>query len=231
MSDSDGGKITSLLCAFFIYHMPQLVEAGKIYKVVPPLYKIMKNGKDQFLKDNKDYANYMQKLISDNMKITHFIGKKEVKLSKDDITNIIVNTNNYARKLKKISKSFICNKLLLELVANNYDLLENEKYDKLQKKLNKEFSEVYIEDGAITGFANKESQYIILNKKNLKKIESLYEILHDVFDNEIQFKINGDKVYLCELLKIFKDYEPKHKQRYKGLGEMNSDQLAETTLD
>lgn len=47
--DADGGHINCLLVALFLYHLPELIEAGKLYCAVPPLYKVTKGKESHYL--------------------------------------------------------------------------------------------------------------------------------------------------------------------------------------
>ena len=70
-ADPDGNHIKALLLRFFILYMPQLIEAGKVYAALPPLYGI-KLGKDKYiyLRDRMEYVKYIQKEFSKNHKVS-----------------------------------------------------------------------------------------------------------------------------------------------------------------
>ena len=67
-SDSDGYNITSLMSGFFVMHMPQLVEAGKIFKAVGPLYKI-RSKYAEYVLDKKEFVNIFERHIRESVKL------------------------------------------------------------------------------------------------------------------------------------------------------------------
>ena len=234
-SDIDGYKITSILASFFMEHMRDAVEAGMIYKVVPPLYKIIIKGKIIYIKDNKDYARFLNDYISDSIDLYKISNNDKFKVVKKEVAELIVRTKTYARNIKRLSKSRMANPVLLEYLACNYNLLEDKKYNKLNKVIKKKFHFMDIiedEKGFILkGSIDKESHYIRLNDKFINQLKPIYTHIYDYEEGEIYFELNGELHSLYEISMIFKKYEPSNRQRYKGLGEMNPHQLWETTLD
>lgn len=232
-ADSDGYKITSLLSAFFVTHMAPLVEAGIIYKVMPPLYKISLKGKTKYIKDNKEYSEIIKDSIANSMDI--YVEDKETKktfkMSKDDISNLIINTKNYLRSINKLSRKLVCNPDLIEDVIYNYNDLNNKKFLKKFKKKYPYMELDVSKNGTIlNGFVNKEFQYIKINNHIDELIRELNEYL--IRNNYLtkKFIVEDNKLHLYKLLKLFESFEPAGKQRFKGLGEMNPDELNETTL-
>ena len=53
-----GSHIASLLLRFFILYMPQLIQAGKVYKALPPLYSVSSGKKIQYFTDQFDFVRY-----------------------------------------------------------------------------------------------------------------------------------------------------------------------------
>ena len=86
-----------------------------------------------------------------------------------------------------------------------------------------------IEEGngiyAVEGLINKEFQYVRLNDKTLNKLRPFNEYLYEEEHGNIDYVVDNKQIRLFELLKIFESYEPAHKQRFKGLGEMMPTQL------
>lgn len=236
-ADADGDKITSGLLTFFHEHMYELIEAGIIIKVVPPLYKIKKGKKEIYIDNAADYAKYVRKEIAGNMELYHLNGNnKGDKLSPKEIETLIQVSLEYSRKLNQYSRRLVCDRVLLELCVSNCDDLIKLKLNKFEKQL-KELSEfMYIvnkgKNPIISGLLNKETQHIELNKTTMSYIKGLNSIINTYLGGEFKYYIDGvGKVPLCKVLDVFKEYEPAHKQRYKGLGEMKSTQLWETTMD
>ena len=70
-SDSDGYNIASLICAFFMYHMPEIINQGHLYKAVAPLYKL-KNKEHPFVHDKRGFID----VFEDNIRNYVTIGPK-----------------------------------------------------------------------------------------------------------------------------------------------------------
>jgi len=226
-ADIDGYFITSLASTFFTVHMPELVINGMVYKVVPPLYKIKERKGDLYLKDNREYYNYVDGLIGNQLEIADLKGKK---LPHDKVAELLYNNRQYLRTLTKLGNRFAVNPTLLENMVYYYDKpRELTKYMKTLPYLKSE----KFKDGSliITGVYDREFQYLKLHDKLMKKVDSLLHYIYKVNDGMVHFKVNGELMTLGQLMAIVKKFEPENKERYKGLGQMSPDQLWETTLD
>ena len=223
-ADVDGNRITSGVCTWFINFFPELIKRGMIYKIVPPLYKITIGKKNILLKDNKEYAKFIQKQIATKVEIK----KGKIVLSKNDVVDLLVRNKNYVDDINKLAKHFIINKELTELIALH---IEDNNIKSLEKEILKRFPYLKINEKVIEGVADGEYQFFKLNKKSRKKLHRISMHLVEDEKSDIIYKINNEKVTLYNLLNKLKAYEPKHKQRYKGLGEMNPDAVYECILD
>lgn len=236
-ADADGGKISSGLSTFFHEHMYELVQAGIILKSVPPLYKIKKGKKEIYINSTGEYAEYLRKEISSSIEVYHLNkNKKGDKLKPKEIEKIIIDSLDYSRKLVQYSRRLVCDRGLLELCAVNYDNIVNGKLNKFEKSI-KEMSQFMNVDKkgknvVLRGLLNRETQHIEFNKNAMNYIKGLNSIIINKLDGQYEYYIDGiGTIPLHVLIDEFKKYEPKHKQRYKGLGEMGTTQLWETTMN
>lgn len=211
--------------------MYELVKRGVIVKVIPPLYKIKKGKKDIYLNTNKDYAEYIRKEIASNLVISDINGKK---LKSKELEYIIENSIEYTRALNKYSRRLVCDKSLLEVLMHHYEEISDNKYKKLEKDLKKRFEFIRLENNgntvSLTGTINKEFQRIFFTKNTIHYLKDLFNI-HKESKCDREYILDGEVVLFSRLLIEFEKYEPKHKTRYKGLGEMNATQLWDTTMN
>ena len=229
-ADVDGNRITSGVCTIFMVHFYELVKRGLVYKIVPPLYKVEVGKKKILLQNNKEYAEFIQKQIAS--KVTISLKNKE--LSKAEVIDLLVRNKRYLDDIDALAKHLIVNPELAELVAFHSNDKDN--YKALIKDVNKRFPFIKLtkdkkDKYSLEGLADMEYQLVKLNKKLKKKAERLNIHLNDIEKGNIYYKCNGEKVSLYTMMKKLKAYEPNHKQRYKGLGEMNADAVYDTILN
>lgn len=235
-ADTDGGKISSGLSTFFHEHMYPLVEAGIIMKAIPPLYRIKKGKKEIYINNNAEYAEYIRKEISGNIEASRIEGKKHIKMSGKEIEKLISDSFIYNRTLNQYSRKLIADTRLVEIASVYYkDIIKN-KFDKFEKELKQLSKFIELKQNKkyyyLEGLVDKEYVRIDLTKSNLHYLSELNNIIETKLDGQFKYYIEGHgNVYLSELLELLKKYEPAHKQRYKGLGEMNATQLWQTTMD
>lgn len=75
-ADPDGQHINVLLMTLFLCHLPQLIEAGKIYQAMPPLFKVEHRKKDYYLQNDSELADFIKK-YGEPKEITRFKGLGE----------------------------------------------------------------------------------------------------------------------------------------------------------
>lgn len=206
--------------------MPQLIQAGKVYKAVPPLYSIPRKGGEEYFTGQYDFVKYIQKLFIKNNIITDMNNKS---ISNKDMTVFFMRNQDYVYYLEKLSKTYAVEPKLLELALMNYHNKTSLKALQKTVKSKYRFMEVskvkdtYVFEGIIN-----ESNTLFMNDRLIKDCKPILNIL-DKNDN-FSYRMNGNIVTIYDIMKAFENAQPAHLQRYKGLGEMDADQLAESTL-
>ena len=230
-ADVDGSHIQTLLLTFFFRFLRPVVENGYVYLAQPPLYRYKKGKKEIYLKDDKTMNEFLIKNGIENMEFTG-IGTNEL------IENFKL-IAAYRNVLKDLEKRFSVISVVRHIIENP-DLV------------GKPFKELYKD---LEGFIKNEGYNILNSIVNDEKInlfiqtkEGLEELLinDDFFTNSllqegiyIYKKIEKNRVDFLEgkyLIEALEDIEKNAKkgayiQRYKGLGEMNPEQLWETTMN
>jgi DNA gyrase subunit B len=248
-ADVDGAHIRTLLLTFFFRYMPALIEKGYLYIAQPPLYKVKRGQSDTYLKDESALHNYLKQIIVKNSIVKY----DAEQLSEDGVTKLLdklIKFSNIIRNYSNQIPDYIIEELLfLGFFNKNNDLDIALRADELVIKFNKLFKE-----SAIKWEITKTELGIQINKLE-KSVKEVYEVSKNLFSEKNkdiivdlvstlnEFKQKGEFIYKDEIVKINStiidlvdtlfSYAKKglYIQRFKGLGEMNPEQLWETTLD
>ena len=251
-ADVDGSHIRTLLLTFFYRHMPDLIKGGYVYIAQPPLYRIKKGKSELYLKDDKELDNF---LVNDVVEKGFLLQKNGLTVKGTDLANLFNLLISFDKLLSQLAAGNDNLYFLLEqsTISNffkldNFDNQEksNKTVDYLLKRLNYDVqiwsAEVKQNESVIfyrTENKVKEQFEIFLkdfNEQNYSNLKRFSDRLQEYFLDTSSFQIDGDKFNIFapkDLLFIGLEQSKKGLtfQRYKGLGEMNPDQLWETTLD
>src|SRR3989440_439510 len=173
-ADVDGSHIRTLLLTFFYRQMPELVESGHVYIAQPPLFKVKRGKREEYIKDERSMVRYLMRQATSDMKVTS--AKTEGVVEGRDLARALeqmVELNRYCEKLvRRLGNDERLLQLLLEAFAGSEGILR--------------------ENGA---------------KETVETREKLLERVLTTAKKDLTI------------------------QRYKGLGEMNPEQLWETTMN
>lgn len=249
-ADVDGSHIRTLLLTFFFRYMKELVESGYLYIAKPPLYKAKIGKKEQYLLDEKSFKSFLISWIKETGRL--IINNQQ--LATVDYISILDNLLDYYHHLNDLSRSFKLHYRYLNYIVEFLfkSKLNKDKFinlDNLQDFIN-ELS-IYFKDYIITA-EQKDENYIInlknLNNEwsfdiNLLSTPEIYRLLDlylnlDLLNKEWKLIIENKDKFISDvgilnlmsaIINISKPYMSI--QRYKGLGEMNPEQLWETAMD
>ncbi|MBE0460655.1 MAG: DNA topoisomerase (ATP-hydrolyzing) subunit B [Candidatus Aminicenantes bacterium] len=249
-ADVDGSHIRTLILTFFYRQMPKLIENGHIYIAQPPLYKISKGKSFQYLKDEREFENYIIRKITEEFQIK---ANKQKEIIKGDkfrkFLQKIIAKKHYIRVLERKNYPFFIIDILLQNGAANVDFLRKvQKIEKVQNILNeKSIISVLSKDEehglyelSVNFQVNGMKIVTKVNQELIKSVEykSLYKLHEELeyFKPPYQVISNSEKVSVENDAKLLEYLSEKGKkglviQRYKGLGEMAPQQLWETTMN
>lgn len=247
-ADVDGSHIRTLLLTFFFRHMRPIIDKGYLYIAQPPLYKVKRGSSVVYIKNEKEFETYILNEAVKDAKMTFCSGET---VSGFDLKHIIETSINVAHSIESltpyINNAQIIEKLLLsgcliECSDNNIAILR----DYLTSMRNEEYTyEANINNGVLEISVNSFGSHEIvtvdqafLSLPEVKSLNRLHDKLYSMFSGQAQLELGGGK----EICTLTGPLELKEKvlefgrrgltiNRYKGLGEMNPDQLWETTLD
>jgi DNA gyrase subunit B len=254
-ADVDGAHIRTLLLTFFYRQMPELIEAGHIYIAQPPLYKIKKGKQEKYLKDDGEKEAYLIEMALNNVSIALLPDNRA--LDEEEINRISRQYLVMNKERIRLEKRY--NPQLLNVIRSLSPVKASQLTDRgametwatdLGRRLGH-----YIEDGAkylveaFDGGGNEFGVKVVVNTHGSEAINILvpdffrsreyekYVALENLYGFEELVVTKGDKENRFSSMKAAFDWllaeaaQGLHLQRYKGLGEMNPNQLWETTMD
>jgi DNA gyrase subunit B len=255
-ADVDGAHIRTLLLTFFYRQMLELVERGHIYIAQPPLYKVKKGKQERYLKDEADREAYLLEMALENSQLFVKEGQAPIEnQSLRDMVDCYIKMNrSYNRLCKRYHPTIVDSvrymKLMTEKDCKN-EVSVKEWFENLVAHLNSDDANVteysfelfstnddYFGAKITVSIHGLESSNVFapdfFSSEDYKKLSAL-EQLKDL--NEDAYIQRNERKQAITSLKLAFDWLLKEAeqglsiQRYKGLGEMNPDQLWETTMN
>ncbi|MFG6517216.1 DNA topoisomerase (ATP-hydrolyzing) subunit B [Sulfitobacter sp. 1A13496] len=251
-ADVDGAHIRTLLLTFFYRQMPELIENGHLYIAQPPLYKVSRGKSEVYLKDEAAMEEYLIQQGVDGAMLRQGNGEE---ITGQDLTRVV----DMARQLRRVLEAFPTHypRHILEQAAIAGAFVEGAVDSDLQgvaDKVADRLNLIALEyergwQGRITQDHGIRLARILrgveevrtldgrmLRSGEAKKSGSFTRHLQEVYDQPAKLirKDRSQMIYgPMDLLNAILAEGEKglSLQRYKGLGEMNPDQLWETTLD
>ena len=247
-ADVDGSHIRTLLLTLFYRKMPELIERGYLYIAQPPLYKIKHGNKEAYAKDEDEFEKFITNRGTE--KIQCLVG--DTRLEGIMLKNAIERVKDIERYFRDMQSTGIGRKFILNLfladVNKREDFEGQEKLGRVKTSLEKEGLSVEI-------IKDREHNLFALNVKDSKRKDYSAKIDYEIcaqgdytetyraykqvqafYDGEIKITDGGTQTHLLDTEGLLgfvneRGKEGINMQRYKGLGEMNPEQLWSTTMD
>ena len=249
-ADVDGAHIRTLLLTFFFRQMPELIRRGHLYIAQPPLYKVSRGKSEQYLLDDKSLNDY---LYTEGQADGALVLHSGETIASADLADVIAKARKVGEALDefpaRLSRDVIVQAALARALNEAGDDAE-EAATRVAERLNT-ISEEY--ERGWKGAPDGEGGYVftrevrgvdetreltrdVLLSADARRVEAAIEDLIPVFEQPATWTRKDQSVTLygpAGLLDAVRAGGEKgvSVQRYKGLGEMNPDQLWETTLD
>ena len=247
-ADVDGSHIRTLLLTFFYRHMPELIEKGYVYIAQPPLYKLKHGKRHRHIKDDLEFSEYILKLALENATILY----DDQCLDGEELENLCREFMEVERTIQSMKENYD-SVVLMAIMDSGFNINDFNEQDinTIEGLLNKDGYEgsLYelsvIRNGTIDLKVNKKihgnSVTYVFGKKfwlstEYQSIQSLADKLGKLFFNGMTV-VKKDKNFSCREFSqalnwlLVQAKKSITLQRYKGLGEMNPEQLWETTMD
>jgi len=258
-ADVDGSHIRTLLLTFFYRQMPEIMERGHIFIAQPPLYKVKKGKQERYIKDDEALTEYLTTLALDNASI--HVNESAPAISGVALEQLVNQFRTTMETIKRISRQIpadILEKMIYSSLIAKEDFADKAKVEAWAQSLITQLEEqdgngsIYSVSVELDNERNiyhprfnvrqhgidKEYDcgYEFIQSSEFAAILSLNEAINDLMEEGAYVK-RGEKVKAVSSFEqalnwlMAESKRGQYIQRYKGLGEMNPDQLWETTMD
>ena len=253
-ADVDGAHIRTLLLTFFFRQMPELIERGHIYIAQPPLYKVARGKSVQYLKDEKALEEYLITMGLEDAALT--LGNGEVRVGQD-LREVIQDALRLRSLLDNLHSRYNRNVVEQAAISGalNPELTDNreraeataadvaKRLDLIAEETERGWTGHVTEEGGlrfermVRGVKETANLDVaLIGSADARHIDQLFSRLHEIYGvppvlkrKEEKNDISGPRALLASIFAVGR--KGLTMQRYKGLGEMNAEQLWETTLD
>ncbi|MCC5796101.1 MAG: DNA topoisomerase (ATP-hydrolyzing) subunit B [Methylophaga sp.] len=256
-ADVDGSHIRTLLLTFFYRQMPELIERGHVYIAQPPLYKIKKGKQERYLKDDNEMERYLTEVALTNAALYPSADAAAIEgnaleqlvAEYQTITSIITRLSNhyypafleqliYQPAIPELGDSSAMQPWLDTIAAGlNKGMPTGTRFDLSTAKNDQEpvphINVSFSRHGIATEFHIPGEFFA---STEYQKILSFSSKINGLFDGEGRVERGDRSETVTNFAQVVKwllqeAKRGQHVQRYKGLGEMNPEQLWETTMD
>jgi DNA gyrase subunit B len=248
-ADVDGSHIRTLLLTFFFRHMKELIERGHVYIAQPPLYRVKRGKMDRYIRDEREFSHELMRRATED----HIVKAKEgVALEGAALTRFLLDVQEYDQLAAKLMRR-LRDRALVDLVAAS-DLEKKADFEdkKALEKLLKAIEKAKVKTEAKLSFDEEHSLYelvlgngsghsakinwALVSMPDVKRLRTLSRAISASDKPPFTVARNGDKVNkenaAAVLAFVLEDAKKDFTiTRFKGLGEMNPDQLWATTMN
>ena len=253
-ADVDGSHIRTLLLTFFFRHMQELIMRGNVFIAQPPLYRIKKGKSEKYIKDEKEYTREIMRRATENLTLE--IGKNgngaKATIDSGELRSFLMNLDEFEQIFGKVERK-LRDARVVEVIANpalhidtKSDFSEKANLEQVieglkaaqikpELKQDEEHSAWSVSYHDSTN-AERQIGLELAARPEYKRLRSLCKQIARY--NEPPFTVvknehRESQTNWRDLLAFVKNEGKKDSsvQRYKGLGEMNADQLADTTMN
>ena len=257
-ADVDGSHIRTLLLTFFYRQMPKLVEDGYVYIAQPPLYKVKRGKKEEYIKDEKSMFRYLMRMGTNDVHVT--MGERTIEGR--ELTKLLEQTTEYTNYFSRFARRVANDENLLAAILEGFGGREGvlEKHGVRLKKVFAQEELLAEVEGFISnagysteltsdeehglseieiGLPNGQNLILDWNLASYVEFQKAVEVKRSLeadFPGPFVLGENGKSEEITSREELLEKVTALAKkdltiQRYKGLGEMNPEQLWETTMD
>ncbi len=254
-ADVDGSHIRTLLLTFFFRHMNELILRERVYIAQPPLYSIKKGKSEKYIKDDKELTREITRRAMDNLTVeihSNGSGAPKVVIEGTELRNFLLNLDEFEQMFHKVERRLRDARVVEAL--SNVDLRIDAKADFQEEANLKPVFEKLTELGLKPEMRRDEehSTFAVIYKDQTqaergvgigllvqpeyRRFRALAKTIARYNDPPFVVVKSGDRASQADWSGLLSYIKAEGKRgidvkRYKGLGEMNAEQLAETTMN
>jgi len=256
-ADVDGSHIRTLLLTFFFRQMPELIERGHIYIAQPPLYKVQKGKREQYVKDEGELDEHFLQLALDGAEL--YVNPDAPPIKGESLDQLVRGYREVVARLESLGRVYPLEvtRLLLEMPELLVTDLGDEAKVRTWVDMLKErvVSDAAVDYDVTVQYDQEHHVYLPRIRKTARGVTAEFVFSQDFFRSSDYRLVTEMSAQLSGLLEEgaqaergersqpVQDFESALSwfmaearrgtdiQRYKGLGEMNPDQLWDTTMD
>ena len=245
-ADVDGSHIRTLLLTFFYRQMNELIERGNIYIAQPPLFKVKKGKSEQYIKDERQMSRFLLKKATENLVIE--VGGHE--LNGRDLTSFLEKLIELNGVFTRVDRHFRDARIVDHLLSMDAEsrafLADQQKMKTLAEKVESFGYSAEIltdEEHSVQKLLYRQGSqsprlvgYPQLSSPEYQRLLVLHKAIGSLDQPPFTVKLDSTATVLKDRQSLIDHVMELGKkdlqiQRYKGLGEMNPEQLWETTMD
>ena len=253
-ADVDGAHIRTLLLTFFFRHMAEIIEAGYLYIAQPPLFKVKRGSSEVYLKDEQTFDDYLLRTGLEECVFHHHDGRQ---IAAAELEEMVQKARRAAVLIRVMSRHLpiaIAERAAIAGTFSPENLKDEHKAglqaDHIAHSLDR------LDSGAEQGWSGEaDGEGGLVFRRTVRGVTETHRITASLVRSDEAIALDTMAMDLQELYAAPGELERKERrhritgptdlvnvvrqlgqrgasiQRYKGLGEMNPEQLWETTLD
>jgi DNA gyrase subunit B len=249
-ADVDGSHIRTLLLTFLYRQMRELVERGHVYIAQPPLYLIKKGKSLRYIRDEKEFRREVMRRATEDHAVEIGNGAKKVRLEGGELTNFLMALAEYTELFEKLEKRMgdarPVNAMLKAELGKRAELEDKTKLEAVSKELKAEGFKtglkldeehnLYTLAFSSETLSERTINWELVSSADYRRLLDLHRRVRTYDVPPFVISSNGSQITIQDREELLEHVMTIGKkaftvQRFKGLGEMNPNQLWETTMD